>query len=126
MKGWHWLLIGVAAGVGAALLLRHMRVSFTPQSGLGGDYYVPPPNPPWFNLPTKPVGYLPVGWQPPSEWENEARKLAKREPSGGLGALPFPNAMPYQPVESTYVEYPIDWKAPRIDPVFSGPDQEPF
>lgn len=126
MKGWYWFLIGVAAGVGAAILLRRMGATFTPQSGLGGGYYISSPNPLWFNLPTKPVGYLPVGWQPPTEWKNEARKLAKREHGGGLGALAFSNAMPYQPVEAVYVEYPVDWKAPRIDPVFASPEQEPF
>lgn len=136
MKSWHVLLIGMAAGVACVLIAKKLLGQDNGGGGvggMGGDVNIPPPNPDWYNLGVKPMDYAYAGWNPPSAYQLESRKLARlraQKPVRGMGELTYPAgsyplAMTQYPQYPTYpqtyvIEDPMDWRSPQIDARFSS------
>lgn len=141
MKTWQMLLLGALAGVGIYLIIKQLAKNKAGTAGFG-DYQVPPPNAPWYNMGVQPMGYEPTGWQPHDEWKRFAQRRAELRAQGLGEYTPFTNyplavaiqssptaspfAMPYQQTVPTVPMDIINWKSPRIDARHVEDEMDPF
>ena len=153
MKSWQMLLLGALAGVGIYLIIKQLAKNKAGTAGFG-DYQIPPPPPPWYNLGVHPMPYEPTGWQPHDDWKNFAKRRAELRERGlgeyqpfanyplavsmqsrptafpfamQAGPTAFPFAMPYMSSQQVIPMFDdIKWKAPRIDAIHIEDEMEPL